>query len=203
MRRLDSSTTIVLYASLAVCGLVGCASSRQPSSAQLTSAGSPELRTVDNAGYVDPGGRTRQVSAGSAPAPVGRGNGIAPTLPESATQSSGATEESSAGLPERASPIAAPADSSELHERASRALCDREVYCERLGAGRPYESQDACMTDKRVRVRRALDRAPCTEFRGDRVTACLGAIRAAPCGRPDEPIPPPSSCTKDVLCAER
>lgn len=40
-------------------------------------AGSPDLRTVDNAGYVDPGGRTRQVSAGC-PSTVGREEGNVP-----------------------------------------------------------------------------------------------------------------------------
>ena len=45
--------------------------------------------------------------------------------------------------------------------RAARALCDRETYCGRIGAGKAFESADACMASKRERVGRAVSEASC------------------------------------------
>lgn len=189
-------------ASWAIVAMVGCSASgrpsgTQPTSAELTAAGSPELRTVDNAGYVDPGGRTRQVSAGTGPSPVDRGgNGTAPRQRERPS-----TGESAAPAPRPSGPSPAPADASELIERAARALCDRETYCGQIGAGRAFESADACIAEKRDRVHRALDEAACTdEIRGDRVAACLSAIRKAACGPPGVTLQPPAACTAHALC---
>lgn len=169
------------------------ASSTRPSSAQMQAAGSPSLRTVDNAGYVDPGGRTSQVSAGVAPAQVGRGNGVAPTERERPSGGPGTPP-----APPSSAPVPAAADTTDFTERAARALCDRETYCGRIGAGKAFESADACMAEKRRRVHRALDEASCEEIRGDRVAACLTAIRGAACGPPEVPLQPPAAC--NALC---
>lgn len=159
----------------------------------MGAAGSPELRTVDNAGYVDPGGRTRQVSQGSAAAPVGRGDGVAPTEHE---QASGRP----APLPAPTVPTPAASATSELTERAARALCDRESYCGRVGAAKPFESADACMAAKRVRVHQALGDASCDEIRGDRFSACLSALRLTECGPSQKTLQTPAECTARALC---
>jgi hypothetical protein len=178
-------------------GAVACSGSRapraQPTSAQIAAAGSPELRTVDNAGYVDPGGRTRQVTAGTGPSVVGRGEGVAPLQPERASGSA-------TPAPPPPVPIPAPADETDFNERAARALCDRELACDRLGAGKAFESADACVAEKRVRVRRARGEASCDEIRGDRVAACLVAIRALACGAPDARLEPPAECREHAVC---
>jgi hypothetical protein len=94
----------------------------------------------------------------------------------------------------------APAGTSDFNERASRALCDREVYCGRLGAKKAFESADACMTEKRVKVRRARGDGSCEEIRGDRAAECLAAIRRAACGPSEALLQPPAECTEHVLC---
>lgn len=171
------------------------ASTTRPSSAQMSAAGSPSLRTVDNAGYADPAGRTRQVSQGAAPSPVGRGEGVAPLERERP-----AGDGTLAPGPSASAPTPASDDPTELVARASRALCDREVVCGRVGPGKAFESADACTAAKRERVRAVIDEASCREIRGDRVAACLTAIRGAPCGPASSVLAPPAECTKAALC---
>lgn len=190
------STSIPLFL-----GFFACSSSRtsstRPSSAQIASAGSPSLRTLDNTGYVDPGGRTRQASQGVGPTPVGREDMVAPTQPERPSGPPGPAAEGV--VPGPAGPATpAPAETSEFKERAARALCDREVYCGRLGEGKAFPTADACMVEKRERVRRALGEDACREIRGDRVSACLAAIRGASCG--PGPVAPPAECAIQALC---
>ncbi len=169
----------------------------RPTNAQIIASGSPELRTVDNTGYVDPAGRTREVNAGGT-STVGAGNGmVAPPLRESPT-GSGTT--SSPSEPPSAGIAPAPSDPAELPDRAARALCDREKNCGRIGARKAFESDDACMFAKRERVHHAIDDASCREIRGDRIAQCLTAIRAVACGATDAPLQPPRACTADVLC---
>ena len=175
------------------CGGSQSKGTTQTTSARSLAAGSPNTRTVDNAGYVDPGGRTRQVSAGAAPAPVGRGAAVAPTRPESPGGVGVAPSESRRLTPP-------PADATEFNERAARALCDRETFCDRIGASKRFESEGACMADKRDRVRSALGEAACDEIRGDRVASCLTAIRGAACGEPRDRQDPPVECGRTALC---
>jgi hypothetical protein len=187
--------------SLLLLGFVGhllaCAShpaTTQTTSAEQYAAGSTDLRTVDNAGYVDPGGRTTQVSTGGTTV---TGRGVVNTPParrEYPSESAESTTTAGTGGP------SAPADPIELRDRASRALCDRESYCDRVGPGKPFESPAACISAKRERVRAVMDQAACGEIRGDRVAQCLTAIRGAACGPSEEAIPPPKECTADVLC---
>ncbi len=190
-----------LLASLVALSCSGArrASSAQPSSAQLRAAGSPELRTVDNAGYVDPGGRTRQVTQGAGPAPLTREDGVPPPRRE---RPSGPVTQPPAPAPSSSSPIPAPAGILDFEERAARALCDREVHCGRLGPGGVFESADACMTAKRERVRAVIHETPCDEIRGDRAAGCLAAIRGAACGAAGAVLEPPAECTSRALCPQ-
>ena len=197
MRRaaLASGVAAVVIAVAFACTGSRRVTTARPSSAQLTAAGSPSLRTVDNAGWVDPGGRTRQMSQGAAPSPVGTGDPVAPTEHERPTG-----PPVPAPAPSAAAPTPASDDVTELVARASRALCDREIACGRIGPGKAYESEEACTAAKRERVRSVLDAASCTEIRGDHVSACLTAIRRAPCGPPSSVLAPPSACTDAALC---
>jgi len=194
--RLALSTHV---AALACAACSPSPSTTRTTSAQKYAAGSPDLRTVDNAGYVDPGGRTHQVSAGGTTT-TGRG---APAVPpprrEAASGRSETTATETAAPPPEGIPSSS-ADPTELRERAARSLCDRESYCERVGAGKTFESSDACMVAKRERVRLAMSKGGCHEIRGEAVSRCLTAIRGAECGEAGTPLPPPTACTSDVLC---
>jgi hypothetical protein len=193
-----------LLGALVVGHVLACSSSSRPAGTQTTSAekyaaGSPELRTVDNAGYVDPGGRTRQVSAGTGAAPVGTNGGAPPPHREEPSGSASAPgTEGAAATPMGPAPAAS--DPADFAERAARALCDRETYCDHIGAGKQYESGDACMVEKRDRVRSAISSSSCREIRGDRISSCLTAIRGAACGPPATRLDPPAACTAPALC---
>jgi hypothetical protein len=195
------SRTLALLAVAAGC-LVSASCARPSSTTQTTSAqkyvaGSPDLRTVDNAGFVDPVGRTSQVTTGGSI--TERGTGVAPTRREE-TKTTGP----GAGEPQAAAegpPVASSsADPSELTERAARALCDREAFCEHIGSGKTFESADACMSSKRERVRQAVAERGCRDIRGEAVSRCLNAIRGAECGTAGAPLPPPRACDADALC---
>jgi hypothetical protein len=178
----------------------GCqsTSTTRTTSAQTYASGSPDLRTVDNAGYVDPGGRTGQVSAGGASTTGRGGNGVPPPHREYPTESGTAesVESATGGAPTVRA--AASADPTEFTERAARALCDRETYCGRIGKGKTFESADACMVGKRERVRGALREASCSQLRGEGVAQCLTAIRGASCGLVE--TQPPPACAAQALC---
>ena len=84
---------------------------------------------------------------------------------------------------------------SELTGRVARALCDRETYCDRIGADKAFESADACMAAQRESVRNTLSETPCREFPGDRVSSCLTRIRQGSCEPRTE-----TACTTSALC---
>ena len=190
--------------------VLACSSSRSASGTKATHAqkyapGSPELRTVDNAGFVDPGGRTHEVSAGVyGNPPTEYREAVPPPQREEPSKAKSKSESGSeAPTPSApaapASPASPASDPSEFTGRAARALCDRESYCGRVGAGKAFESAETCMAEKRERVHHAISEASC-ELRGDRISACLTAIRGAACGAPATPLQPPTDCTAPVLC---
>lgn len=187
---------------LAGCALpcAGCpsTSSTRTTSAQKLAAGSRDSRTIDNAGYVDPGGRTGEVSTGrTATVGAARGDGVPPPRREQPTGSAtpqGDSEAAPTGL------VSASGDPTEFTARAARALCDRETYCGRIGVGKAFESDDACMVGKRERVGRAISDASCRELRGEAIAKCLSAIRGAACGAAAAPLQPPPACAAPALC---
>jgi hypothetical protein len=183
------------------------------SSAQLYAAGSPSLRTVDNAGYVGPAGLAQpySVSAGMQPYYYWSGDGVRPPAREYSYLGGSMRERASPGetRKERTSETAtspakarslASVDPSELAARVARALCDRETYCDRIGADRAFESADACIAVQRERVGRFLGAPPCREFPGERVSSCLKTIRLGSCAPPQDPAQTESACAAAVLC---
>jgi len=199
----------MMYSTLGLLGLgaLVCTSchptttaSSTTTSAQHYAAGSPEARTVDNAGFVDPGGRTRQVTTGGAvvPSPA---NAVSPPRREDPIAPVDGDSKSAPVIgPPTAAP-SSPSDPIELTQRAARALCDREAYCNRVGDDKTYKSADACLTEKRDRVGRLVTESGCREIRGDRVAACLTAIRGSECGPSNAPLAPPAECAAHALCA--
>jgi hypothetical protein len=198
------STKLVVLtalASVAACaGTRGASTPAQTSSAQVTASGSPELRTVDNSGFVDPGGGTRQVNQGGGPAPVGRGAEVPPPNRERISGGPSGSEGARPGPPAPAATRPAPIDATTLAERAAQALCDRETSCDRVGPGKPYESVDACTSSERGRAREILGSRPCREIAGDHAARCLSAIRARSCSAATAIVGALPECSPETLC---
>jgi hypothetical protein len=197
------SVVVVVSASVA---FLACSSSQQTgsartSSAQLTAAGSPDLRTVDNAGFVGPAGNTRSVSQGAGPTTVGRGEMVPPPRRENPAGGEAAAEGTPGGPP--VTPITtSPSDPAEAIARAARAYCDRETFCEHVGPNRAYGSGDSCVADTRERLQRSAQVRACPDtISGERLGACLTAIRATPCAPRGQAAPPPPECSPSALCA--
>jgi hypothetical protein len=175
------------------CASSGAVSRTQLSSAEIIAAGSPELRTLDNTGFVYPNGATTEVSQGIGPAVVGRGAYLTPPptgreypllVPLPLPLVSGG----------RAGPPSSGSDGYEAAERVARALCDHQAYCERNSPSGTFESADACSTEERARLGRVVAKTGCeTTIRGDLLAECLRAIRAAQCiaGEDARSMPPP------------
>jgi len=172
------------------------------SSAQLYAAGSPSLRTVDNAGFVDPTGlaQPHSVSAGMQPF-YWRGDGVLPPPREYPYVGGKPAERTSETVasPAKARSLAS-ADPSELTARVARALCDRETYCDRIGPDRAFESADACMAEQRERVGRFLGATECLEFPGERIASCLTIIRQGSCDPRQVSEEAENTCTASALC---
>jgi hypothetical protein len=184
------------------CATSGALSPPQLSSADIIAAGSPELRTLDNTGFVYPGGATTEVSQGIGPAVVGRGAYLTPPptgrlypllVPLPFPPPSG----------ERAGPPSSGPDAYEAVGRVARALCDHEAYCEHIGPGGTFDSADGCSTEERARLSSAVAKSRCeTTVRADLLTECLRLVRAAQCTVDEDAysMPPPciealASCT--------
>jgi hypothetical protein len=186
------------------CASSGAAWTTQLSSAEIIAAGSPELRTLDNTGFVYPGGATTEVSQGLGPAVVGRGayltapptGNLYPLLvpvpvPVPLASRRGAERA------ERAEPPSSGSDPYEAIERVARALCDHQATCKHIGASGTFESADACSTEERARLGGVVAKTGCeTTVRGDLLAECLRAIRAAQCAVDQDAYSMPSPCTE-------
>ncbi|MEI9885753.1 MAG: DUF6184 family natural product biosynthesis lipoprotein [Rhizomicrobium sp.] len=196
LRRICAIATVTVIAA--------CSSSQptpraQATSAQIAAAGSPDLRTVDNTGFVGPAGQTHSVSEGVGPVEIGRTEAVPPPRRENP-----AGGEVTAERPQPVAPgtlPSVPADMADAMERAARALCDRESFCGGVGPGHKYGSADACLSDKRERIARAAPTRACgNAIPSDRLAACLTAIRQASCDARNAPLQPPRACTSEALC---
>jgi hypothetical protein len=178
------------------CVTSGAVSSAQLSSAEIIAAGSPELRTLDNTGFVYPNGATTEVSQGIGPAVVGRGAYLtAPPsghsypllVPLSPSPASGG----------RARPPSSGSEPYEAVRRVARARCDHDAYCEQIGPRGRFESADACSTEESARIGGAVAKTGCvTTVRADLLAECLRALRAAPCIVHDDAHSMPAPCVE-------
>jgi hypothetical protein len=187
---------VAITIAITSCASSGAVSRTQLSSAEIVAAGSPELRTLDNTGFVYPGGATTEVSQGIGPAVVGRGAYLVPPptgreypllVPLPLPPVSG----------ERAGPSASGSDPHEAVGRVARALCDQQAYCEHIGPSGTFESADACSTEERARLAGVIAQTSCENTaRADLLAACLREIRAAPCIVEEDAFSMPRPCTE-------
>jgi hypothetical protein len=188
----------------------------------LTSANAPppastavSSRTIDNAGFVDNGGRTsdmtgrsemsgmRGTEAGSERTTGTPGSGLPLRIPGkaartdigegagAATSETGGSKTPSAGAPP-----------SEAVARLARARCDRETSCNRVGPGRASATQDWCVAKQRERVGAAVTAMSCPHgIDNVQLGTCLNALRGQGCTdrRGDLEVLP--ECVTNALCA--
>ncbi|MDB4934003.1 MAG: hypothetical protein JWP87_975 [Labilithrix sp.] len=222
---LASSTTKLFLTGGLVTALAVAACQRgdaaRPASTTTTSAGIPApqatgttSRTIDNAGFVDNGGRTsdmltrteasgmRATEAGSerptgtpgsgAPIPIG------PTPPPNIGEGAGAASSvrgTSGPHPSGGPPVEALA-------RFARARCDRETVCNRVGPGASFSTQEACLSEQRERIRSDVDALACP--RGIDILqlgTCLTAIRLQSCDDRRVDVEALPDCAASALCA--
>ncbi len=206
------SRVVVLLSMLCACGgggELGRGAQTTLTSGEAHPSKPPESRTVDNTGFVDNSGRTseettRPETAGVRVTETGtdRTTGTNTGVPNGAR--TGAQPEAplvpkTAALAPRGnvSPIAGYGDEP---GKLGRAMCDHEKACDRVGAGRTWESDDACTSTLRARAIADLDKASCS-LDASAVSVCLGAIRKAPC---DRVIDRPSAvdlCVDAAICS--
>ena len=170
-----------------------CASSPAVGTTRVTAApmgaGSPQLRTVDNAGFVYPGGQTAEVGQGVSPAVIGRGGYLTPPPATEVPPAGPAPAMSGRGMA-----LPTGADRHQSIARVASAICDHERTCGRIGSD---DSNDACANEQRARLGDRFASSECGEdVRGDRLAACLRAIRAAGCKASVDPSALP-------VCAHR
>lgn len=178
----------------------------------ITTAARPEStvttsRTIDNAGWVDPAGRTsdetlRSEMSGMRGTEVGSeritgtpGSGLSPTPSPAATEASNG--ESARG----GSPTGPGTPLDVIAPRMASARCDHENHCGKVGKGKRWGSLDACrMSAKETSI--APLRVPACEASGvdaEALARCLTAERNRSCSdeRPERGLP---ACQPQALC---
>lgn len=170
-------------------------------------------RTLDSTGFVDNAGRTseetvrteasgmRATETGSerptgtpgsgtpiplgptpAPSPVGEGAGAGP-LGGELTGATGAPGDTVVG-------------------RVARARCDREIACNRIGAGKPFATSEQCMSALRETARADVVGADCMNgFDTTQVGICLNTLRQLSCDTRLDAITAVASCQSTAICA--
>jgi hypothetical protein len=189
--------------------------------ATSTSASAPRpdstvatTRTIDNAGFVDNGGRTSDMTSRtemSGMTATETGSERPTGTPGSGTpwpfQSSGARpnigEGAGAASSERGTSVpSAGGPLSEAVGRLARARCDRETACNRIGPSRAWKSQESCVAHQRELVGGDVSALACPRgVDGVQLGTCLNALRGQACDdrRGDLQILP--ECLANALCA--
>jgi hypothetical protein len=207
-------------AGLAIFVVSACARPVAPGAKSTLMSGVPRpdttvttSHTVDNAGFVDNGGRTsdetsrtqfsgmRATEAGSE-RPTGTTGGVPlpldpPTPPPLVGE--GAGQASSVRGTSGPPPSGAP--TSDALARIAHARCDREMACNRVGNGRPWRHLDACLETQRERARRLLDPTTCRRGVDNvQLAACLTDLRTVACNDPKDDDDSVESCRTSALC---
>ncbi len=88
-------------------------------------------------------------------------------------------------------------------ERITAARCDREVACNNVGAGKSYDTREACTNklghDKRADLR--AEECPRGISEPD-LNDCLTDIKSEKCGNPLDTVSRLAACRKGKLCLE-
>lgn len=196
--------------------VTACASTEATSSRATVLSGTPRpagtattTHTVDNAGFVDNGGRTSDMTArtemsgmrateSGSERPTGGTGGfplpLGPSAPPRADSGEGA------GSGGTVSPAGGP--SSEATSRIAEARCDRETSCNRIGKGRAWTSKGACLEAQRERIGRTIEPAVCKRgVDSVQLASCLTEMRGQACNDPRDNIDSTASCRASALCA--
>lgn len=172
-----------------------------------------QSRTIDNAGFVDNGGRTseqtsrseasgmRATEAGSE-RPTGTVTGlplpVEPSAPHGATGEGAGAASSVRGV---TGPVATGGPPTEAIGRLARARCDRESACNRVGSGRPWGSQESCVVEQRDRARDDVASLGCHRgVDGTQLATCLNAIRLQTCEDRRQNLDAVPECRLSALC---
>lgn len=178
--------------------------SARPASTATTS------RTIDNAGYVDNGGRTSEMTnrtemSGMRATEVGSerptgtpGSGTPiPGQPRRAPEPERGAAAATAAVPGNGPPLL-----DDDVARLARARCDRATSCGRVGAGRAFETDSDCMMQQRGRGQDDLGAVSCAGGIDHRqLGLCLAELRKVACGASDALDATPS-CRATAICVE-
>ncbi|MDB4941254.1 MAG: hypothetical protein JWP97_788 [Labilithrix sp.] len=203
------SLCVVLAAGFVV---AACANATVPpgTPAQTTGASRQPVHTVDNAGFVDNSGRT------SDEYPMGELGGARPTegggRPPASSPSTvplpagGGNVESSfrpGTTPPPTGAATSPRTSEDDDNRLGRATCDREVACNRIGAGQAWKSADSCVVHFTAVSRGQIEKAGCPNgIKADQLALCLKAVRTLPCNAGPAKLETIPACHGAALCGQ-
>jgi hypothetical protein len=167
----------------------------------------PPTRTTDATGFVDNGGRrSDEVARGgemSGVRPTEQGSDLPTGTPASGTpipiepRTPNRPTAPERAAPEAPRPAAAGDADTEWGTRLARARCDRATFCDGIGPGKKYGTQDGCVAAERNRALDDIAALPC-DVAGDRQNACLSEIHTAPCNV--EPDLERGACSPAALC---
>ncbi len=83
----------------------------------------------------------------------------------------------------------------------SRALCDHDERCQKIGQGNQYDDRQRCESDRRDQVSKQYPGNVCSRgMAPDKVEACAKAIHASDCKTSLNSLQEYPPCTADVLC---
>jgi hypothetical protein len=106
-----------------------------------------------------------------------------------------ATERERSAAPARAGDVAS------ARESIVAARCDREERCSNIGAGKDYETRDACSSKLDGKTGSDLNTEDCA--RGvdrPKLSACLSKIRTEDCGNPIDSLSRFAACRTGEIC---
>ena len=98
--------------------------------------------------------------------------------------------------------IGAPSPSAlDATSRIARARCDRQTACDRVGPGRAWESQDACMAQQRERADDEVASLACARGVDSlQLGLCLDSIRGQPCNESATSLDTVTECRTTAVC---
>ena len=83
----------------------------------------------------------------------------------------------------------------------TRALCDHDERCQKVGAGKEYSDRQLCEIDRRKQVNNQYPGNVCSRgLSSEKVESCVSAIIAAGCDTSLSSVQEYPPCTADVLC---
>lgn len=172
----------------------------QTSGMRATEVGSERITGTPGSGqpipFLDPSPRRRAVQRERPPDAIGTGEVLAPTT-EIGPRPQAETPPPSART---TGPAPHPAE-LDATERIARARCDRQVTCDRIGPGRSWASEGACMMQQRPRASDEVNELACARgVDAMQLGMCLDAIRQAPCTESATTPGAMSQCQPTSVC---